>query len=277
MKRFIIIVLSALVFPSLSVSQKDELGIILGGTYYVGDLNPYKQYANTHFGGGILYRNNLNLRYTLRLFANYGQVSAADSTNDIAVYSNRNLHFKSKLFELGAIFELNFFKYKPGDIKKDRSTPYLFAGLNYFYMNPMAQLGDDWYDLQSLGTEGQGSSLNSKQHYKLNQIAIPLGIGFKVNATKKLCFSFEYGLRKTFTDYLDDVSGAYVNNATLREENGVLSAYFADRSIQNEGINGTNEGSMRGNPANKDWYSFSGIAITLVLGKETGCYDFKKR
>jgi len=274
MKR-VLLIFAAIIFSGSIFAQQNEFGIFAGGSYYVGDLNPYKQYSGTHFATGLLYRKNLNPRYTLRLCATYGKVSGADSLNDLEIYSNRNLHFKSAIFELGGIFELNFFKYKPGDIKKDRSTPYLFAGLSYFYMNPMAQLGDDWYDLQSLGTEGQGSPLNSKSHYKLNQIAIPLGIGFKGNLSKRVCVSFEYGIRKTFTDYLDDVSGYYVNNAALREENGVIAAYFADRSIIQEGIGGTNEGSLRGNPGNKDWFSFSGIIITIMLGKESSCY-FKK-
>lgn len=276
MKR-VVLVFAVVLFSSGLFSQKNEFGFLIGGTYYVGELNPYKQYNQTHLGCGLLFRKNLNSRLSIRLSGNYGKVSGADSLNDLEIYSNRNLHFKSSLFELGGIVELNFFNYKPGDIKKDRYTPYLFTGLTYFYMNPMAQLGDDWYDLQSLGTEGQGSPLNSKDHYKLNQISMPFGIGYKANLTKRICISFEYGLRKTFTDYLDDVSGYYVNNADLREENGVIAAYFADRSIKQEGINGTNEGSMRGNPDNKDWYSFSGVIISFVLGKETGCYEFKKR
>ena len=155
MKR-VSLIIAVTIFSTGLFAQLNEFGVFAGGSYYVGDLNPYKQYKNTHFAGGILFRKNLNPRYAVRLSATYGSVSGADSLNDLEIYSNRNLHFKSKIFELGGIFELSFFKYKPGDIKRDRATPYLFAGLTYFYMNPMGKMGDDWYDLQSLGTEGQG-------------------------------------------------------------------------------------------------------------------------
>jgi hypothetical protein len=40
-------------------------------------------------------------------------------------------------------------------------------------------------------------------------VAIPFGIGAKMNVSKKVGIGLEWGPRKTFTDYLDDVSGTY--------------------------------------------------------------------
>ncbi len=257
-------------------SQRSELGFFAGGSYYIGDLNPYKPYNCTHLAGGIFYRKNINLRYAYRIGLNYGNVSASDSKSNVAYHQNRNLHFKSRIIELGAIIEMNFIKYEPGRIDKFSYSPYLFTGLTYFNMNPMASLNGEWYDLQPLGTEGQGSSLNTRKKYNTNQVAIPLGIGFKYNLNKRLTFALEYGIRKTFTDYLDDVSGNYVNNFDLLEQNGVLAAHFADQSINPEnGYIAPNTGKPRGNSNNKDWYSFSGITITIALGNPNTC-SFQK-
>jgi hypothetical protein len=79
----------------------------------------------------------------------------------------------SVLFEASALLEVNFFKYR-GLAKDSRSwTPFVFAGLGYFHTNPQNLLNDTWYDLQPLGTEGQGTGNGAG--YGLNQCAFPSG------------------------------------------------------------------------------------------------------
>ena len=79
-------------------------------------------------------------------------------------------------------------------------------------------------------------------------------------------------MRKTFTDFLDDVSGLYPNQALLVQETGTdLSAELSDRSVNPDGINNSNYGLQRGNPNNNDWYAFSGFIVTFSLVKKTSC------
>lgn len=276
--RIIVLILIGLLSFASAHSQKlaHEIGGWLGGSYYLGELNPYKQYNNTHFAGGLLYRHNINKRVALRFGVSYGMVHGNDSESNIESNINRNLSFRSKIVEVGPILELNFVEYEAGrkqgrNYYKNIISPYLFMGLNYFKMNPQAALGDDFVDLQALGTEGQGSSLNDRKKYSLNQISIPMGIGVKMSVGARVNISLEYGIRKTFTDYLDDVSGKYVDPVALAQLNGPLAASYADQSLSQEGINGSNEGAMRGNPKHKDWYSFSGVVITFCLGRTDAC------
>lgn len=278
MKKFLVVLATGFIFLSEVSAQKlaNEFGGWIGGSYYMGDLNPYKQYNCTHLAGGLLYRKNINKRIALRLHVSYGMVSAADSLSDVAEHVNRNLSFRSRILEIGPMIEMNFFEYEAGrkigkHYYKNFISPYFFAGLNYFKMNPQAAFGDDFIDLQELGTEGQGSELNSKNKYKLNQLSIPLGFGCKLSVGARFNISLEYGIRKTFTDYLDDVSGKYVDLTQLEQLNGPLAAHYSDQSLNNEGINFTNEGAMRGNPKSKDWYSFSGIIMTFCLGRTDAC------
>jgi hypothetical protein len=268
MKRFVLVIalcgISIFSFSQVKESS-NEIGLWGGGSYYIGDLNK-THYSCTHFAGGFLYRRNFNKRLTLRMNVSYGTVSGADSLAGDDAIKSRNLSFRSRVVEIGPILEVNFISYAPGNTRKDFASLYLFAGLNYFNMNPQGKLEDEWFDLQPLGTEGQGSEINSKE-YKLNQLSIPLGIGLRWNITKRICLSLEYGIRKTFTDYLDDVSGYYVDPTDLSRENGALAAYFADMST--DGVQ--RAGSLRGNPKNKDWYSFSGLAVTIRLGNGDKC------
>ncbi|MEC8968226.1 MAG: hypothetical protein VX756_03685, partial [Bacteroidota bacterium] len=112
----------------------------------------------------------------------------------------------------------------------------------------------------------------NKKPYSLSQISIPFGIGAKLNLSNRVAISLEYGMRKTFTDFLDDVSGLYPNQALLVQETGTgLSAELSDRSVNPDGINNSNYGLQRGNPNNNDWYAFSGFIVTFSLVKKTSC------
>jgi hypothetical protein len=50
----------------------------------------------------------------------------------------------------------------------------------------------------------------SRKEYANWQFVIPFGVGMKYSIDKSSSIGLEYGLRKTFTDYMDDVSTSYV-------------------------------------------------------------------
>jgi hypothetical protein len=133
-------------------------------------------------------------------------------------------------------------------------------------MNPKTEINGDMVELQPLGTEGQGSDLSSKNNYSLTQLCIPLGVGVKFALGKKAALSLEYGIRKTFTDYLDDVgSGSYVDPSLLSVANGPLAADLSNRSLDGDRF------GKRGNASTKDWYTFFGGSLTFRLGKPNKC------
>lgn len=259
---------------SLGVShllgQVSELGLTAGAMYYIGDINPRKHYPETtSLAYGALFRYNFDERYAFRLQLLTGRLEAYDSHSDDSLQLYRNLSFRSKLIEASGLVEINFFSYRAG--KKDEKknwTPFIFFGLAYFHANPQAEVNGTWFDLQPLGTEGQNSSLGGDP-YKVDQVAIPFGAGLKLNL-HRFDIQAEWGLRRTYTDYIDDVSGDYVNNNVLAFENGDLAATLADRSP----AAGTdaNAGRARGDSSTRDWYQYTGLSVTILLGpKFTEC------
>lgn len=268
--RYLILILALL---PLSVSgqgqngrSRSELGVLLGGSYYLGDLNQFRHFYGTQPAAGLLYRYNFHSRISLRANLTYGQVEAndADATEEINV--NRNLNFKSDIYELGAGVEFTYLPFFLGKNDIYKGTAYVLAEVGIFRMNPKTEYNDEWIELQPLGTEGQGSDLSSKKNYSLTQICIPLGVGVKFSLGKKAALSFEYGIRKTFTDYLDDVgSNSYVDPVLLAEANGPLSA-----ELSNKSLDGSRFGK-RGNSSTSDWYSFFGTMITFRLGNPNRC------
>lgn len=253
---------------SVAQAQYSEIGFTVGASYYIGDLNPYQHFPKgTSIAGGLVYRYNFDKRYALKANLLYGGLQGNDANSDREVQLQRNLHFKSSLLEIGAQLEVNFFEYTIGD-PKHWITPYLFAGIAFYRFNPKAKLDDTWYELQPLGTEGQGSSAGGGI-YSTSQVSLPFGAGLKVSPGGRIGIALEWGFRKTFTDYIDDVSGPYVDNDLLAFENGPLAAELADRSISPDAATPLiNTDSQRGNPENNDWYVYTGVMITYKLGSK---------
>ena len=241
-----------------------EVGIMLGVSGYSGELNPYSQFSNlVQPAGGLLYRKAINRRYALKSNFFIGSIKGDDAISKNTYQKNRNLNFKSIVIELSQQLEFNFLPYELGNAEF-KWSPYIFFGLSGFYFNPKGNQTGDWIELRSLATEGQGL-IDGKKKYSLIQLAFPFGLGLKMNLGEKYAFSIESGLRRTFTDYLDDVSGTYPVQSLLKNAKGSTAALYSDPSL-NKTTN--NDFRQRGNAQNKDWYSFSGISVTYYLRKK---------
>ena len=251
---------------SLSVlAQRSEVGGLVGGSFYMGDLNPTGLFSQTQFAVGAVYRYNLSTRWALRGNVLWGTVRADDAKHD----NPRNLHFRSRIGEFSVQAEINFLTYFTGS-KRYRFSPYLFGGVGVFTFNPQAYYYDPvrlvgrWVDLAPLRTEGQGlTDYPNVKTYSTTQISFPFGLGFKYSLNSVFSIGVEWGMRKTFTDHLDDVSGFYVDPAVLARNVEPLSAYMSDRSL--DGPRPIN--SRRGESNRTDWYSFAGVTLTAKIGK----------
>ena len=111
--------------------------------------------------------------------------------------------------------------------KTRNSYVYFSVGVGVFWFNPKALYGGTWYELQKLGTEGQGLPNGAKKYSRIS-ISIPMVIGVRFIVGKKMTIGLEYNFRKTFTDYIDDVSTTYYDNNLLKQSNGVVAAALAD-------------------------------------------------
>ena len=273
-------------FVSLNAfSQKNkyerskDIGLLIGTSYYIGEVNPYKHFGTRmKMGGGLSFRNNFNRRWTAKSILLVGVVEAWDEDSDDAWIRNRNLHFRNQIIEGSLQFELNFFDYQLGNQQYNWS-PYLFGGIAYFNMKPMANYKGTWYELQTLGTEGQGSSLGGEK-YKTSMLSVPFGVGFKTNIFAIFGLSVEWGVRKTWTDYFDDISGKYANPSVLEDESGPLASILSDRSLvkeipdPNNSARKNDTGLQRGDPGRKDYYFFCMVSLNIRIDKRaTSCWE----
>nr|HMT28632.1 hypothetical protein [Bacteroidia bacterium] len=138
------------------------------------------------------------------------------------------------------------------------------------------ELNGEWYDLQPLGTEGQGTSgFPDRDKYKRLSFALPFGGGVKIKLARRFGVTVEAGARRLYTDYLDDVSTTYPEKGMLLAENGELAVIFSDRSTDGQALNNGNR--QRGNASDRDWYMFTGITLNYTLSSKYGnnCTPFK--
>lgn len=262
--------------PSVLKSQSREMGIMLGVMGYKGDLKP-EMYSLDQLEPaiGLVYRRSYSNHWAFKGAFNYGHVEADDANADDEFSRNRNLMFRSHIIELTGQFEFNFFPYQTAN-PESKGTPFIFGGVSFFHFNPKALYDGEWIKLQPLGTEGQGTPLYpERKFYKRTSGALTFGGGFKMKIGRRFGLTLESGVRRTYTDYLDDVSTTYADPTVIRKENGRIASELSDRSIQN--APGGNIGRQRGSDAKKDWYAFTGVQITYTLSKKyiDSCRPFR--
>ncbi len=266
----------ALLFLPLSLfAQKWEIGFGGGQSMYLGELNQKiyseKNGLSLQVGG----KYNFNPHFGLRVDLLSHQVAGADSLNTSDLESRmRNLSFQSSIYEAAVLFEINFFRFNPGN-QDDRFTPYINGGLSFFSFNPKARYRGALVELQPLGTEGQTIDPDTRQDSRYSRVsfAIPVAFGFKWNFSGQHSLALEGGMRFAFTDYLDDVSGSYADNSFIRLANGPAAASMADRS-QELGLPLNDPGKLRGNPGFNDVFGFVGLRYTYTFNRGT-CPAFR--
>lgn len=268
-KRFLVLALIS--FSLTAYSQYWEVGAFLGSSNYNGDLvDGVICLKETHPSAGAICRYNVNQWITIKGNVYYGQISGNDANSNKYERTTRNLSFKSNLLDIGLQPEFNLRGYKSGH-NYYKSSPYLFAGISIFRFNPKAKLDGKWYPLQKYCTEGQGTTkYNDRQKYSLTQACIPIGFGWKYSPSRYWNIGVEFSARKTFTDYLDDVSMTYVDKDILQAAYGDISARLSNRTNPYQDYDASTD---RGNSTTQDWYYFAGIFITYSILPNV-CYRF---
>ena len=297
---------SALVFlfSSKSFSQhvmfatgqtKWEAGVTIGPSFFLGDLGG-------NAGRGTRFIKDVNLEFThvikgvfvavypndwlgFRFTAQTGYLKAEDDIitphGGLELFRlQRNLDFRSTLQEayvVAEIFPFMFLKRNDEDYAP-RLRPYGVIGVGMFHFNPQGSLTDaygnkTWYYLKPLHTEGQGmAEYPKRKEYSLTQPNIPIGGGLKYFISERMNISFEVLTRKSFTDYVDDLSTDYINpemfDKYLSPANAAIARNIHDKTYGTvmPGAARYAPGDQRGNPKQNDSY----FSLLMKFGVRIG-------
>lgn len=293
----------------------NAVGISLNALNYYGDLSPTPHRISTDLGFtrpafGATYVHRFGPRYQLQGSFTYGTLRGADTqsakqddaSSGVFRY-DRNLSFRNRIEEVSVVGVFDLFQNQATYISRVKWTPYAFAGVGVFHHNPQAQVpktdlsgnpfpnAGQWVDLEPLGTEGQYADLQTTdanygiKPYKKIQMSIPMGIGVRLRINEVMDISGEFGFRYLFTDYIDDVSGNYVdlgvfgNNElakALSYRSNELSSVSPNQSYVGRdgktynvlaGYGSEFPGNLRGNRNNRDIFTVTTVRLTYIIGK----------
>lgn len=197
----------------LGVSQHAEIGFGFGGYKYFGDLSRGISIKSISPAGNVYYRSNLSNEVSFRAGITAGKLTGSDILTPIDPFAeNRAASFNIFLFEVSTVFEYHFLKWRQAN-SIIRWTPYLFGGMAIFGVSGMDEKPAEYSNIQP---------------------AIPFGVGFKYVLNPKWYIGLELGFRKTFFDYIDNVSAG----------DGIIKDYNYANRFDN------------------DHYSFIGLSLT---------------
>ncbi len=245
--------------PGTGWSQHFFASLFAGGSNYSGDLQEKRftlSQAHPAAGLGLLYEFGPHVLVQGE-FA-FGRISADDKLGKNA---KRNLNFYSHLYEFSLKGE-----YMILDPYYWKVSPYVFAGVAVFDFAPYTDdAAGNPILLPEKSTEGQGF-IEGRSEYKLRQLSIPFGGGFQWSISDNSRLGIFVGFRKTFTDYIDDVSTTYVDQTQLALAKGQVAANIAYRGDElPNGLPYPPAGTQRGNPKSLDWYYFTGLSYRVRL------------
>ncbi len=271
-----------------------DAGITIGPMVFMGDLGG-------HFGTGTTFLKDYNVPTTklsvgayatvypnewlgFRIAFNYGHIEGDDALivgkgGDEESRLARNLNFRSQILEglVGAEFYPTvFFEDDPLDVER-KLRPYGMIGVGVFHFNPEGSYTNptthntEWVSLPSLHTEGEGfPEYPDRKNYSLTQMNIPMAIGVKYFFNDKVNLSFEILYRKTFTDYIDDVSTKFVDPSLFYAHLPASLAPIADAMSNKSPLRSQGRaydpGNKRGDPQQMDAYFTAGFKVGFRLG-----------
>ncbi|HRY32405.1 MAG TPA: DUF6089 family protein [Bacteroidales bacterium] len=297
--------LSVLVFEDAGAQIKSkylrrfrsrEFGFSIGATNLIGELGGANRIGSESFSlrdfdfpavrptlgfsMGFQVMDEGNVKTNLVI----GYLRGNDKFTDYISRKQRNINYRSVLIELSEQFEYFLIQGKKTrtsynlqtrnekfSFKNLPFTLYVFTGIAGFYFNPQNQDKEGtWRNVKPYHTEGQGD-VETRKKYNLVQISIPLGIGVKYPLGKGYSLGFEYGFRKTFTDYLDDASMTYFDEAYLLRNYGPKSVELSNPS----GKPWLVAGQQRGDPRDKDVYLFALITLYRDMSRISRIRNFR--
>ncbi len=183
--RYLASFVIVLFFVQSIMSQTYEVGLMAGGSNYIGDVGSTLYIAPNDIAFGAIAKWNRSKRHAFRASFLYAALDADDSKGDDR-RKERGFSFNNSIKEVSLGMEFNFWDWFLYD-GKPQFTPYLYSGITAFNHGALALDANDELDAYS-----------DKWNF-----AIPMVVGIKKTLGRDFVIGAEIGARYTFTDNLD--------------------------------------------------------------------------
>jgi opacity protein-like surface antigen len=247
---------------SLFARGKCNFEVGAGLASYQGDLIEKSTFfGQPGYAASIGSSYNLSNQLSLGFGFSYMKLKADDKNNEKAALKARNLNFESNVWDINLTLQ-----FSPCSFGK--FSPYVDAGVGLFHFNPTTidRYGNEQH-LEELGTEGQGLADPDNPYYLLTQFQLPFGGGLQYAINKNMALKLDFLFRKTFTDYIDDVSTIYPDGTLIDKKLPIVKELaFRGDEIKPGAVYPS--GAQRGNADKKDFYYTGQIKFVYQLHKK---------
>lgn len=279
MKRLLTL-LAILILSTTANAQRYNLGFGLraGATNFLGDIGSgdlarnfvfNMELADTRWAVGPYIRYRFHPLFAIQGSMTYGRIQGMDSNSDNGPRRGRNLDFTNDIFDISTKLEFYPQILSVSDVgfrgryRTDFQT-YFFVGAGALVHNPKGihPVTGEKVKLRPLMTEGESYSPVAFQ--------TPYGGGFFFTHNRQHRIGFEFSWSWTFTDYLDDISGTYVQH-----DPGTEAYVMANKYINQAGVPEPEQygpGSPRGDPTDRDNYMFMTISYSYLIRTRNSFY-----
>ncbi len=262
-----------------------DYGGSIGATNYLGDIGGKEKtrrdfvqdmkLSKTRWNTGIFARYKWRQNISLKLAFDYMRIEGDDKLSANPGRRYRNFNFKNDIFALSQTAEWFFFTDPDlGNTYRYRNSfrAYVFGGVGAFMTNPKSKYQGEWVKMRDYFVEGY--------EYKRIVLGLPVGVGFYFTLDKRHRLGFEFNYMKTFTDYLDDISGDYPDKAPSDSYTQGLALRTTEMSTEEKNSNigaflSHTWGNKRGDPTNKDAIVYMNISYSRVIRGKSSFYRLK--
>lgn len=284
MKKILLLSIFIISVSGIRAQWLWDYGGSIGATNYLGDIGGKEKtrrdfvadmkLSKTRWNSGIFARYKWRPNISLKLAFDYMRIEGDDKLSTNPGRRFRNFNFKNDIFALSQTAEWFFFTDPDlGNTYRYRNSfrAYVFGGVGVFYTNPKSKYQGEWVKMRDYFVEGY--------EYKRFVFGLPVGVGFYFTLDKRHRLGFEFNYMKTFTDYLDDISGNYPSDPGDNYTRGLAmrkGELPADVVNSNLGAYYSHDwGAKRGDPTNKDAIVYLNLSYSRVIRGKSSFYRSK--
>lgn len=197
--KFIQTLFFTLLLTASWAQERNDIGISIGSSNYIGDYNPTMSFSNPQPSVGLHFRHNSSNYYSIRAAVSMAGLSSP--TNGLDTYlPGTQTAFSKILYEGELITEIGFLPFNTKNKTSMHFSPYVIVGIGAAYVD--------------------GKIIPH----------IPIGVGTKYAFGNRISLALELRLHKTGNDLFDNyentfVTGSIVHNNDWFTFTGLLLSY----------------------------------------------------
>jgi hypothetical protein len=282
MKRLFTILLISVFSLNVDAQWLWDYGFRLGASNYLGDIGGKEKtrrdfvadmkLAKTRWDGGVFVRYKLEPKLSVKLALDWIRIEGDDKLSSNPGRHFRNFNFKNDLINTALTGEFFFFEDPDlGNTYRYRNSfrAYVLGGVCAFYTSPKTLYKGEYVKLKEMDIEGY--------NYKSFVLGIPTGLGFYFTFDKKHRFGFEMVYYKTFSDYLDDISGNYPDAPPAGVDPALaIRTTELDRNEDIGAFDSHGWGQKRGDKTHKDAFVTMSLSYSYVIRGKSSFYKARR-